>query len=534
LLALTLAVSRNRAYQVDEVENIHVAYNLSSGKTLYVDFYQVHNPLLYYLLEPLIDKEDPVASFQRARRLSLSFFLVTISLCAICGHVVAGREGLFLAPVLALSHTTLVERGMEVRPDGPAACLAMLALAVELRSSAPPLRRSLIAALVLGTAFLLTQKAIFPSFAIGVLWLAGAVRERRSVLVLLPVAAWLLPALCAGVAMAMHGNLEEYVQQNVLHAFDAAMRADHRTTFDPFEFILHESRRNLAFVAAALVGIVLGVASARGREGSQAKVKVAVVGLALIASLWATPFPWPYVHVGVLPVLAVCATILPGALGDRLAGPRRPIAVPLIVMLVATLALTTSLPRIVAKSAPTNGYQHSMLEEIQRVTEADDSVFDLVGLYFRNDAYPAFALSGDLFRWYQLGGLPPIVPHLIRNRTAAFIANYRVAWLAGADREFLQRHFVHYSGNIFLQGRNLTDAEPGQALEFRVLKGRDFEYQGAGTLRVNGLVFKAGYLAEGPHTLSLDKPPGPARLIMKVPEPPAEVTPPQSLYVNFD
>src|SRR5207253_10387294 len=74
-LCLAVAIAWNRSYQVDEVEHIHAAYNIRDGRVLYRDFWQSHSPLLYVLLTPVIDVNDPVASYHARRLVSLCVLL---------------------------------------------------------------------------------------------------------------------------------------------------------------------------------------------------------------------------------------------------------------------------------------------------------------------------------------------------------------------------------------------------------------------------------------------------------------------------
>ena len=50
LIIFALFISINREFSSDEFEAIHTAWKVANGKILYVDFFQNHNPLLYYFL----------------------------------------------------------------------------------------------------------------------------------------------------------------------------------------------------------------------------------------------------------------------------------------------------------------------------------------------------------------------------------------------------------------------------------------------------------------------------------------------------
>jgi hypothetical protein len=503
---LLLAVSRNREFQVDEVEHLHAAYNLRDGRMIYRDFWQGHPPLLYALLAPMTDVSDPVASYRRARMLLAVLLLGTIALCAVCARQLGGAWAAALATALALLHTTMIERGIEVRPDGPLALLIMIALAA---------RRFWIQALALGTALLLTQKAIFPLAVFAVLWIWTAWRERRPRIAIQPLLLAAAPLAIGWLVLAAFGAGEPFVRYVFLDATSAAARSENRGTFGPMLFLVRESLRNPMFVLASLAGIAWLLA---GRRDAQARF-AAILAVGSVAALWLNPFPWPYVHVTFIPLLAVAA-------GTGIAAVReswRGIAVAAIVILGAL----TSVPRLLQKASSSPDDQFATLREIDRLTPRDARCFDLAGLYFRPDAYPVYAMSGDMLVAYGHGAFPRMIPELRRNAVDCILFNYRTAALPGEERQFIAAHFVHLGGNIYLPGTDLS--RPA----FEVLAPRVFRYEGAGAIEVDGVPFTRGVLARGVHRVHVTRASAPSQLILDTP-PPALTGPPLSLFPGFD
>jgi|GEM_PF-1668800 len=546
-VALLIEIAANRPFQVDEVEHVHATYELRAGRLIYRDFRQAHDPLLYPLLEPLVDPADPVASFHRARIPSTAMLLATIVLVGWCAFRLSNALGGLLASGLALTHSTLIERGMEVRPDGPLALCIAAALAVEL-SGLEKRRRFLLEGLILSAAFLFTNKAAFACFAFGCLWLASAVRERSPGLVVWSMVAWTAPLAVAAGVMAWLGNLDAFLRLNVLNAASEAVgAAAHTTRFGPWQFLWHEGARNLLFSVLAVAGLLYGAgawlprsspAAARRPAAWPAGAKLrftAFLGAILVASLWLNPFPFPYLHVTVLPTLAVLA----GAAVARLVAARgltaaRAGGLGLLVGLVA-VSFFLSFPRLVELATRSQDHQMQTLQLIQRLTEPGDPVFDMVGLYFRPDGHYAYLMTGNTFSRYRSGGLRPIPEELRRTGTVALIFNYRTTWLGSEDRHFLETHFVQYDRNVFLLGIGLTRLQPGEEVRFEALAGKRFRYDGPGQIAVDGQPFKEGFLARGEHTIERLAGRGPSRLIMATssacPWPPR---PPRPLFLNFD
>jgi hypothetical protein len=540
-LVIVGVVSSGRALQVDEVEHVHAAYNVRRGQLPYEDFHQPHNPLLYYALWPVVDPEEPEESFRRSRLVTTAVLVLNVALCGICAGRLGGLPAAVLALCLSLSHTTFVERGLEVRTDGPMSALVVAALAVEL-SGMPRRKRYGLEALLLSGAFLLTNKACFACFAFGCLWLLEAVRTRRPALVAVPMAIWIVPLLVAFGLMAAAGNLAAFLDLNFGRAVGELARTTENSSEFSFSrtwvFVQGESARNLAFCVVALAGWLIGMASWRRGGGRVAGLRfTAYLAVVLFASLWLNPFPFPYLHVTILPVFVVLA----GVAGARLIAwmglePHRPAAWAVVLFLAAAAAVQ-GMPFIAWRGVSFLEHQFATLREVQRVVEPQDAVFDMAGLYFRPDAHRFYFMTGHTLARYRLGeevgGIPRIPDELRRNEAVAFIVNYRFDWLPPSEQWFLHNHFVHFEGNVFLIGSRLL-LEPGETIDFEVLKGKTFRYDGEGSILVDGEPFSEGFLDKGTHRITRVERNGRDRLIMAVPSPRRwPPSPPSQLYEFF-
>jgi hypothetical protein len=547
LLAILLAaaavlvalVAAHREFQVDEVEHIHTSYNLRDGRMIYRDFVQVHPPLLYFVLYPFIQPEDPVGSFRRARGVSTAILFCTIALTGLCAWRLEGKAGAALAGGLGLLETTLVERGMEVRADGLLALLVMAALFVEFgRVRRVAASRFSLEALLLGLGLMVTLKAIFPIALFGTLWVATAIRQRRFTLLLGPFLAGVLPFLVTFGGLSVLGAGPEFVQQSILDAGTSTVAPESRVTFGPSGFVRSEGSRNLAFFFICLVAAGSELRRMlKDVEFDGRRRFVLWLALGMFASLWANPFPWPYVQVAILPPLAVLGACGVLALLRRARASANPGWAPLVdwaTVLLLLLAASTAAPRLVSKTVPAMAHQFETLAEVQRVSAPDDRFFDLAGLYFRPDAYPVFAMSGGMFQWYTLGKFPPITQALRENKAVGIILNYRVGWLRPYERRFVEERFVHHTGNLLLLGRDLSQMPPGVETEFEVLKTKPFRVDGEASLRIDGTDFRDGVLTRGVHRLLLEYRAGPARLILDAPPPIPAVTGPVDLFAPFD
>jgi hypothetical protein len=527
-------LSIRRELQVDEIEHVKAAYNRSQGERLYADFWQGHHPGIYLLLSPMIDPERPRASFARGRTLMLWVFCLSLALAGLCAWRLSGRlaGGGLAAGFLAL-HSTFVERGLEIRPDGLLAALGLGALAAEFWVS-DRLRRVCAQAALLSLAFLCTNKAVLLCAGFGCLWLLAAWRERRAALLWAPCAVFAAPLAATALWLAATGSLEAFLRYNVLNQFEVVARsAGADSSFGPWRFVRQEGARNLLFSAAALLG--LGAAVLRSLRPVDPPLRAAtwIAALAL-SSLWVLPHPFPYQHVAVLPFVAVLAA----AACVRVAGAlriRSSLALGGVVVLLLGGAALTSAPRLAERMRRSHKVQIAQIERISRITAPDEPVFDLVGLYFRPDAYPIYLMTGAHFSRYRRGGFPPIAATLARSAPAVIGFNYRTSWLDGEDKEFIRSHYVHYDGNLFVPGRWLGTLEPGAKQSFEVLRSRPFVFRGEGSLLVDGRPFARGVLDAGTHVLSTDTGIVEGSLVQEMHEPlPENPGPILSLYSPFD
>jgi len=499
-LVLAVTLSRQRAFQVDEVEHIHATYNIEAGRQIYKDFWEAHNPLIYALLRPLVDPSDAIASFRRARWLPLSALLATVLLTAYAAYRLAGEAAGWLGGGLVMTHSTMVERGIEVRPDGLLALAVAGALAIEL-SSLPIRRRFALSALVLGLGFVATQKAAFVCLGFAAWWAWHAWKRRQLGLLALPASCGLAPFAVQVLVLAHQGVLKSYLQSGV---FDSLRRTGRSLTggeFGAIPYLVREGAHNPVFSLLAAGVLLLSVWGVFRKRLTPSQVLVTLLAWLSLATLWLNPFPFPYLHVTVIPTLALLMThqtlsLLHKGPGSSSRGPL------LVAALVLVAASATSLPRIATRLGNAQGPQLSVLSEVQSVTTPDDTVFDLVGLYFRRDAYPVFVMTGAMMTRYYRGDFPPIIPYLESNHPAVMMLNYRTRALPRKDQLFLRSHYVHLDGPIFVLGASLRNLHPSDSTTFELLKTDAYRYQGPSGILVDGKEFKTGELRAGRHTVT--------------------------------
>ncbi|MDH3732411.1 MAG: hypothetical protein OEU54_02715 [Gemmatimonadota bacterium] len=518
--ALATGVAWNKRYQVDEVQHVHIAYEIDEGRVPYADFWDGHPPALWAVLQPVVSSADPEGSFRRSRLVMLLILFGHLALIGYCGVKLGGRTGGLLAAGMTGLHSTMIERAVEVRPDGPLSLCVTAALALEL-SGRPRVRRFAAQGVLLGVACLFSQKAAFACVAFGLLWLTHSVRERRPGLVVLPMLGWALPIAIGAAVLGAAGALDDFIATTVRASAASVARVESwRQPFGPAMYLFREGMRNPLFLAVASWGLVSGAIGARANRSLLFPV---ALGWILLGSLWFNPFPYPYLHVTVIPVLAILGGRAVSEVMDR--GLPERVGAFAAVVLVAVFGLL-SVPRLVRKAIPDQAVQIETLLEVQRITDEDDAVFDLVGLYFRPDGYRVFSLPRPLVSRYLADQLPSIPESLRRNEVGVVIDNYRLDWFrelapleprAAEVEAFIREHYVPHAGNILIHG---TDLAPGETREFEVLRSAVYRFERSdgtpGDVLLDGRAFGGGSVDRGRVELQASEA---GRFVMVVPEP---------------
>ncbi len=103
---------------VDEFEHLHASWLISIGKVPYVDFFEHHHPLLWYVSAPIVGLfYDNVAVFYVMRGISLIFSLLTLWYLYQIVLFWGDKKSAWLAIALALGNIITLYNIYQFRPD---------------------------------------------------------------------------------------------------------------------------------------------------------------------------------------------------------------------------------------------------------------------------------------------------------------------------------------------------------------------------------------------------------------------------------
>ena len=265
--ALLVVVSQARTFDHDELEHVHSAWYIATGRVPYRDFFQNHHPLLHYLLAPLVRTDGAPTDLLNLRltMLPLVAGLLASALGVAAAAGTSRRVG-WTAVVLLLTMTTFVKTGIEIRPDVPFALCASVAIVLFLRALERP-GAGLPAAcgIALGVGLLFHQKAVVLVAVIAVVAL-GHWRLRGLVRV-----AWLVvPSLAAIAALAVwfatRGALDDY--WNMAWRFAALTTG--RTPGRALAKLARTLIQNPGFWLSAAAGVAIAITSRTTAEAARA------------------------------------------------------------------------------------------------------------------------------------------------------------------------------------------------------------------------------------------------------------------------
>jgi len=220
LVLLVLLTSVNGRFSVDEFEHIHSAWYVRTGHVPYSDFFQHHNPLLWYVMAPFLWVFGHTVRTVMVFRFLMFIFTLGIAYLTylISRALTDSKEAGLFSVLLLLSMRTFVGSALEIRPDIPMVLFGLLSIyyLVKFLQTNENWRITL-CGLFASISFLFLQKMIFLLFAYAAIFVCQLSRRQMSAKgVLYFCVSFLAPqAVLAGYLMTT-GSFRDYILANWL------------------------------------------------------------------------------------------------------------------------------------------------------------------------------------------------------------------------------------------------------------------------------------------------------------------------------
>ena len=347
--------SLGRFFDHDEFEAIHSAWKVLRGKTLYADFAQAHNPLLYLVLVPVIALfGESTATIIAARVLVFILFLLMLVFTYLLSKKVFDRETALVSVVFLATTSLFYRKAIEVRPDVPQTLFALISLFFLFDYFGSGKRRALVlSSIMLAISFLFLQKTAVLVLLVFILLFVSLLRGE---LPLRDFATYLACSFFVVLPFFLYlvftGGLSMYMAIMEVHV-------KFLDSFTPYGTLANTFTANTGLCVFFLLGLVFFTKTADHR-------RFAFLAIFLLLSVFLVRVPYQQYYMTSLPLVAVISAY---ALCSVFVNKRA-----LVVVVLLCVALPTYY--IYGMRYTDNKYQLERIEFVLEVTGPDDYVYD--------------------------------------------------------------------------------------------------------------------------------------------------------------
>lgn len=374
LSGLVTYYSLNRFFDHDEFFAVHTAWKIFNGERMYLDFLQLHHPLLHLSLIPVLSVFGEEASTLIVARILILVVLFLIFLVTYKISIsVYGRNIALTSVLLLAGGVHFIKKGIEIRPDVPQTLfglLAVLYLIKYIRSAS--WKHLALSSLMLGVSFLFLQKTVFLIALVEAVLLHRIFNRKMTFGHLFAHWGVLVATVIPFYAyIVLSGSFTPYAM------FSWAIHARLIEHFLPFNLLLESFQMNWVLWAFFVLGLLFF-------SHTYEKRLLSLFALALFGSIFLVRAPNPQYLLVAMPFMAMTAA---DAVHSVFHEKKKLIAVLLLSFVLPLVSL-------VYGSAKTNDKQLRKINLVTRSSGPEDYVFD------GNILFNVFRKDLDYF-WYS-------------------------------------------------------------------------------------------------------------------------------------
>lgn len=377
LLAVILFLSLNKEFSFDEIELIHTSWKVLQGERIYVDFFQHHHPLFYYLITPIILViGENTSTLIGARVVVFCLLLLIFVFTYLLSVKVFGKQTGIISLVFLSTSLIFISRAIELRPDVPQTLFNLIALFYLLTYlENKSLKHLVFSAIASGIAFLFLQKALFPNFLIVTLLLFNSYKKNiryRDILVYLLVNfLTFLPYL---LYFAYSGFLETYF------FFNWTLNVNFLDRSYPFETFINTCKTNTLVWFFYVLGLLYFMKTSFQKQ-------FGFISFCLLVFIFLTRKTYEQYFVPLIPLVVIIAS---HTTISMLGNSKKIITV---VLILSTIVPVYSLHKWTVEFK--NASQLQKIDYVLSVTSPQDFVYD------GHVSFNVFRKDIDFF-WYSL------------------------------------------------------------------------------------------------------------------------------------
>lgn len=430
---LVLMISLNRYFDHDEFEHIHSAWYITNNQFPYLDFFEQHHPLLWYLLAPFLSLLGNSTQTVTVLRILMFVFILGIAFltCRIAEQVTRSRETGLIASILLLSSTLFVKSGVEVRPDVPEVFFGLVSIWYLFRYFQSARDRDIvISSLAASMAFLFMQKITLLLFCYAVIFIYKIVRKRISRKpVLLFSAGFSLPVIFFLGGLIISGSLKEYLLSNWVLIFHVL---DKISPWPLLQWFFLQNVLPWVIMPVAIVFIILN------RKTSGDIKTIVFIFLVLFLSVLVINPPFAQYYLPALPLGSIAGAYFLTDIFNRIKLGKILRAVILIIIIAGPAFYLWK------ESQKSNHFQMNRIDYVLRNSEESDFIYDgdIKFNLFRPDLHYFWFSVGtgkSLFRYREMAKNKYLgefiekryvsynICKLIRTKKPRFISNYALS-----------------------------------------------------------------------------------------------------------
>lgn len=313
LVLIAFLIAMNRSFSIDEFEHIHSTWYIQKGYTPYTDFFQHHNPLLWYVIVPFLF----VFGHSTKILLILRFLMFLITLgTALLVYLVTkalffhrdkqstcSPEAGLISVIFLLSTVMFVSFSIQIRPDVPQIFFGLLSLYYLIFFFREKKNKYIIfSGLSASISFLFLQKTLFLLIAYGIILLYKLLRREISIKpVFLFSIAFFLPLALFVFYLFFSGSLNDYILTNWILNMNFA-RDDRFSLLHTLNYYILKDFLLWLFSFACFLYVLK-----RRKEAAPGLNLTAFVCLILLATLFLIKRPWGHNFLFPLTLLSVLA-----------------------------------------------------------------------------------------------------------------------------------------------------------------------------------------------------------------------------------